>query len=471
MRCIKFKPWLIAAIWVILTVPATAATLTVTKTADTNDGNCNSDCSLREAIVRANQTAPSDTIVFSSLFNTAQTITLALGALPIDTTMVINGPGARLLTISSNGSDRILTISSTGALSIFSVAIRNGQATTGGGIYNEGNCVIALALIADNVATDEGGGGIRSSGTLQIDSSTISGNAASAAVGVAGGGIEISGGDARISNSTISGNTATGASNSTGGGIAILSALSTVYLNNVTIANNEASTHGGGISLISPATVFMRNSIVANNQTTDASSNDVDHVVGTWVITSDGHNLVEDPATDIGFTNGVDGDIVGSDPVIGPLQDNGGPTDTHALQFGSPAIEAGDNCVADFNCTGPNIAVSVDDQRGPGFPRRIFANVDIGAVEFNFTTAAEASVAGRVTNGSVPLNGVWVVLVERDGIAHYARTNAFGYFSFSSIPTGQTVVVTAYAKGYSFLPQYLNLDEDVDGLELASGGR
>src|SRR5262249_23608325 len=63
-------------------------------------------------------------------------------------------------------------------------------------------------------------------------------------------------------------------------------------------------------------------------------------------------------------------DLVGTDPLLGPLQDNGGPTFTHALLPGSPAVDAGDNTGA-----------SEWDQRGEGFPRIVNKTIDISALE------------------------------------------------------------------------------------------
>jgi hypothetical protein len=88
------------------------------------------------------------------------------------------------------------------------------------------------------------------------------------------------------------------------------------------------------------------------------------------------YNLIGDGTGMTGLTNGVNENLVGSaaapiDPVLGPLQDNGGPTPTHALLPGSPAIDAGDNTGA-----------PMWDQRGPGFPRIIHGVIDIGAFEY-----------------------------------------------------------------------------------------
>src|SRR5262249_49689158 len=86
-------------------------------------------------------------------------------------------------------------------------------------------------------------------------------------------------------------------------------------------------------------------------------------------ITSFGYNLSSDDAG--AFLNAT-GDQNGTDPMLGPLQDNGGPTFTHELLTGSPAIDAGN----------PSFTPPPDyDQRGPGFPRVVGGRIDIGSFE------------------------------------------------------------------------------------------
>ena len=91
-----------------LTMNVRAEIWTVTKTADTDDGICDSDCSLREAIARA--AVSRDTIVFSELFNSAQTITLDRTDLVVNKNLTISGPGPELLTVSGNNLSRIFRI-------------------------------------------------------------------------------------------------------------------------------------------------------------------------------------------------------------------------------------------------------------------------------------------------------------------------------------------------------------------------
>jgi hypothetical protein len=142
------------------------------------------------------------------------------------------------------------------------------------------------------------------------------------------------------------------------------------------VVENSAQT-GGGLFHQPGGQFSVRNSIVAQNLA-DFSGAGPD-VSG--VFTSQGHNLIGNGSGGNGFTNGTNGDIVGTsanpiDPRLGPLALNGGRTKTHALLAGSKAIDAGDN-----------VGITAVDQRGAGFPRKKDGNgdgvarVDIGAFE------------------------------------------------------------------------------------------
>ena len=145
-----------------------AATFTVTKTADTNDGVCDADCSLREAISAANSVSSTDTIEFSSLFATSQTIVLSGVQLQVDNNgaLSINGPGANLLTIDANHASPVFRIEGANA-GISAVKIANGTSQgSGGGILNQlGNLTVNNTVISGNSTGSGGeGGGIRSCG-------------------------------------------------------------------------------------------------------------------------------------------------------------------------------------------------------------------------------------------------------------------------------------------------------------------
>ncbi len=227
-----------------------------------------------------------------------------------------------------------------------------------GGIANSSGIVtITNSTVSGNSASNEGGG-ILSFGTLTIMNSTVSGNRAGGFgqnnFPGRGGGISADG-TLTISNSTISGNSAWGndfKGPGYGGGIAGAG----IEINNSTISGNSA-TIGGGIS--TGGGVQIGNTILNNN-----SGANID---GT--VTSHGYNVSSDDGG--GFLNGP-GDQINADPMLGPLQDNGGSTLTHALLPGSPANDAGDP-----NFVGPPFS----DQRSARFRRVFNGRIDVGSVE------------------------------------------------------------------------------------------
>lgn len=243
----------------------------------------------------------------------------------------------------------------------------------GGGIYlNGGALTVNTTTIVSNTlsGTNALGGGIFvGDGTfLTLTNSAIISNTA----GQAGGGLEILGSPtvtatAIVKNTTISGNTAT----SSGGGIMGLYNAS-ILLSNVTVSNNQAL-YGGGISA---ASTQVKNTLIAGN----ISPNGPD----CWTtLTSLGYNLLGSNSHCSGLINGVNGDQVGTglapiDPKLGRLGNNGGATLTHALLFGSPAINAGNPGTPDG--TGNHCAIT--DQRGVA--RSMHLPCDIGAFEYNY---------------------------------------------------------------------------------------
>lgn len=118
-----------------------AATIMVTKTADTNDGVCDSDCSLREAVRLAKS---GDTIVFSPLFNSPQTILLTNGQILINKNLTIAGPNADLLAVSGNNASHIFNISDNAVVTLSGIKLRNGRADTAGGAIVVTNSTLTL---------------------------------------------------------------------------------------------------------------------------------------------------------------------------------------------------------------------------------------------------------------------------------------------------------------------------------------
>ncbi len=218
----------------------------------------------------------------------------------------------------------------------------------GGGLTNFGELTLTNSTVSGNEADDEGGG-IANFGTMRIEGSTISGNIS----GRNGGGVINEFGTMTILNSTISGNTTA----ERGGGVFHRDS-SSITIDSTTITGNTSTS--GGAFYSEDGTATINNSILANS--TSASDCDGD----TGVTIAGGHNLIETQSGPCSFVNGTNGNIVGSDPVLGPLADNGGPTFTHALLAGSPAIDAGDTLEA-------------TDQRGEARPFGLAD--DMGAFE------------------------------------------------------------------------------------------
>jgi hypothetical protein len=321
--------------------------------------------SLPWAVAQANRTAGADTIVFNydssqgtNFYDgTLHTITLA-GQLDLsDTTgaTTITGPRAGALTVSGNDATRVFQIDQGVTADISGLTIANGNSASspyGGGIFNNrGTLTVTSCTFSGNSASSGFGGGIfNNRGTLTVTSSTFSGNSTSRR----GGGIYNNDGTLTVTNSTFSGNSA-----SRGGG-GIFNNGSTLTVTNSTFSGNSASFGGGGITN-NVGTLTLNNSIVANS----TSGGDVHTYSGT---VSGSHNLIGDGS------GGLTGTITG-DPLLGPLADNGGPTQTMALLPGSPALDAGDSSLA-VDAQGASLTA---DQRGA--PRVSNGAVDIGAFE------------------------------------------------------------------------------------------
>jgi hypothetical protein len=374
------------------------------------------------------------------------------------------------------GNFRIFQISGLNVgVSISGVTITNGNSTNnyssdpcsgaGGGI-----CLTSASLSLTNVTvrnnTATFGGGIYNSGNLSVRGSTINNNQASSGAG----GIYISGGStANIINSTISNNIVTNSSDG-GGGVQNLGAT---VLTNATVSGNTTTGPGGGVRNVM-GTMSVRNTIVAGN-TADTNPD----AAGT--LNSLGNNLIGISTGSNGVTNNVNGDKVGTSaaPInanLGALQSNGGQTDTHALLQGSPAIDAGNNCVAESAPTGCLNVPLTTDQRGDGFPRRVdgdgngSATVDIGAFEaiMMTPTAADVTVGGRVkTADGRGIKNVTVTITFPSGERRSVLSGAFGYYRFADVPGGAVYVFSAAGKRYSFSQQtqVRNVVEDAGDID------
>ncbi|CAA9381394.1 MAG: hypothetical protein AVDCRST_MAG93-9201, partial [uncultured Chloroflexia bacterium] len=334
---------------------ARAVSSIVTNTNDSGPG------SVRQAILDANGAAGADTITFG----VAGTITLTSGELPITSDIGITGPGASSLTISGNNASRIFNITA-GTVSIAGVTLSQGNVggAAGSAIVNRGVLTVSNGRFVNNNRSSAGT--IWSDGTLTVQESTFSGNVANNGPGIYAGGIvtiersTFSGNNADVSDGgaiyaagtmTISNSTFSGNSGGLGGGLVTgCGSSAAVTIINSTFAGNTAGS-GGGIYRCS-GSVTTKNTVFANNTGGNC--------VG---IVSAGYNLSSDSTC-----GGIAGDRINTAPQLGPLQNNGGPTLTHALLTGSPAINAG-----------TNIGCPAVDQRAIQRPLGLFC--DIGAVE------------------------------------------------------------------------------------------
>jgi hypothetical protein len=474
----------------------TAAIFTVTSLADAGPG------SLRQAVLSANTSTGPDEIAFAP--GLTGTITLTSGEIQIRDGLIVNGPGAGVLTVSGNDASRIFLVENAavaaaidvtlsgltltrgnvnggelviaggavaavnenltildsvisdsragidtdpavpgcggnvaliegGALRIVN-SLLTGGSTTGPGSSAGGNlCVVSgrlllerstlsggwaydgggffglsleegstilLSTISGNEAVYDGGGiNANSSGTLTIDSSTISGNTVGYEQYGFGGGVSILQGNLRIINSTISGNSATKGGGGIRFGDLIGSGGGSLLLRLTTVSNNMAGVEGGGLLVGAPVIeVELDHSIVANGAPGD---------LARWgnqpaTVTAN-YSLIESPGDTLlaGANN-----IIGSDPLLGPLANNGGPTQTHALLFGCPAIDAGNPAIPSPPAT---------DQRG--FARILGPAIDLGSVE------------GQALPAGVPTLSQWgllllIVLLCILGVRRLRRTGA-----------------------------------------------
>lgn len=402
---------------------ASTATITVMNTNDSGAG------SLRQAIADA---AAGDTINFS----VTGTITLTSGALVIAKNLSIQGPGASQLSVqrsTASGTPNFGIFQVSGSkvtASISGLTISNGAA--GGGILNDfskltltgctitgnsaflagggvsnfnGTVTIVNCLVTGNSVSDinSRGGGLENSGTMIVTNSEVSGNSAQFGQGggiqnrlqitltgctvsgnssfLAGGGISNEG-LLNVTDSTISGNMAI----SGGGGID--SESGTMTLINSTVTANTVSgdnRRGGGVRNNIGSTIKAGNTIIAGN-TAPAGPD----CLGTFM--SLGYNLIGNSAGCSGFTQA--GDQLDKNAQLGPLANNGGPTQTHALLCSSPAIDAGSNALANDANGNP----LTTDQRGPGFPRVFNGTVDIGAFESELFTCPSNVVVSKARN-------------------------------------------------------------------------
>lgn len=386
-------PSLLWLMLILFSFPAGAATYTVTNLNDSGLG------SLRQAMLEADAATGDDTIVFQS--GLSGTITLTSGPLTINSNIAIYGPGANVLAVSGNNVSPVFVVGNCiGPMaSIDGLTIKDGNNfMPGGGIYNGGGTLtISNSTLSGNSSHDMlfGGGGIATttilcdgpenlSGKLTVINSTISGNSAFSSpgsyYGSTGGGILIGyRSTATIINSTLSGNSTKG----TGGSVI---SWGTVTIINSTLSGNSADVSGGGITNGQCGTLTLGNNVVAGNTAPTGKElyNAMAPCTDSLGVISQGHNIFGENGV-----SGVEGatlaasDIVptvGISAILTPLGDYGGPTQTHALQPNSVAINAIPVKPVDY-CTLVNGEPLTTDQRGVKRPQG--SACDIGAFEYD----------------------------------------------------------------------------------------
>ena len=330
-----------------LSVSACSVSTVVSTTSDTGAG------SLRQAIV---DTCAAGTITFDSTLAN-QTITLA-SQLLIDKELTIHGE-SNAVKLSGNKATRLFEITAGNVVALTNLTILNGEVSNddGGGILNQGSLTVTNCWFDGNGTvgiSGDNGGAIDNRGTLTIVGSTFTNNTSTAG----GGAIEnVGGGTTTITNSTFYNNSA--ANN----GGAIYNYAGTVSLNNVTLANNSSTgTNGGGAVKNEAAGILhLKNTLMSNNSVMDCANS------GT--VATDIANLVG---------TGTCGTLNSTNAQLGGLANNGGITQTIALQSGSPAIDTGDTATCEAL-----------DQTGE--TRTNYGTCDIGAYEYRSMPATTTS--------------------------------------------------------------------------------
>jgi hypothetical protein len=388
-----------AAVALLSASSASAATIAVTSNGDAGAGT------LRAAIAAAN---PGDTITVP-----AMTITLSSGELPIAENLTIAGAGAGSTIVSGGNISRVFHVSS-GTVTISGMTITDGTgapasgmpAVDGGAVLADGNVDLTLSddsITNNRSGSSEEGGGVDGTGhSLTLMRDLVAGNTSSSA----GGGIGSNSNDKlAVINTTVANNIAT--EPYTGGGIFANDGGNGAFVNDTITGNSVAklSLGGGGIDVQSRTGDRAVNLIVANNTGPAGLENCANIPTGFSL----GHNIED--RHQCGFT--AVGDIIDTNPQLGPLGNNGGPTETEVPLAGSPVVGGG----ANFYCP-------MTDQRA--IPRPQGTYCDIGAVELTTPTGTTGQAVG-ITESTATLQGI-ANTQGLPGTAHflYGTTTNFG---------------------------------------------
>ncbi len=416
--------------------------------------NCNDSGpgSLRQAVA---DVSSGGTVDFA-LSPSCSTITLTSGDIEIATNLAIDGPGASDLAVSGDNASQVFVVDNGVTASISGLTVEDGfsqpsdTTVSGGGIFNKGALTVTSCVLIDNNGSTSGGSGIFNQGMLAVTNSTIADNSGNDD----GGGI-FSNNMLTVTNSTISGNSV---SPGAGGGIYD---YGTAIVTNSTITDNNASLLGGGIFSSSDATLTVTNSTISGNSASDGGGgiyNDSGPLTLTATIvansmsgdcygsiTDGGYDLDDDGSCGFSGTSLSD-TPAGLDP--DGLQNNGGPTQTIALEPGSAAIGA---------VTDPSLCAT-PDQRGVTRP----TPCDIGAyqdqeasqsITFTSVPPSVAAINGPTYGVSATATSGLPVVLTIDSSTSSVCSISDGTVSFTA---AGTCVIDANQPGnvdYSAAPQ------------------
>jgi hypothetical protein len=401
-----------------------AANCRVTRADDRNNPVCLAgDCSLREAVADTDCAS-----VDFSLDLVDVPLLLTMGEINIIRSITISGWGADAIVISPNNVSRVFTTAAGTAVAIGGVTLVSGNGAgaaephNGGAIRALGSLTLDGVWLKGNTATGMGSAvAFEGPGPSLVRNSTFSDNTGPAITGAAVA-IKSGAGQVDIYNSTVTANTA--------GGIYFAGAI--VKLVNSTVTGGS----GPGIYIGGMANLDLGNSIAL----------DICRCSTLGGMISRGNNIVSAASGSSQLTFHAS-DLVGVNPLLGLLRNNGGSTRTLALLPGSPGIDAGNNTLAaDAGLT--------TDQRGH---LRFFDGdgsgssiADIGAFEFGAANAAAlVSVSGRVLTASgMPVRSMSVSITDLQGNTRHAFTSSLGWFTFDQLPGGRVYNISISSKRY-----------------------
>lgn len=245
-------------------------------------------------------------------------------------------------------------IENLGVMSVTGSEVRNNTARNGAGLFNEGTLTVSSSNIHDNTA-DGRGGGLHNSFSLTVQTSNIHHNQAG---GGGGGGISTESGTVVLDQSAVYSNIATGSGGGIVNNVDAVTGVNSFTITNSTISGNGTAGQGGGLRNAGSAVTHLNNVTFNNNTATVVNGQTISVLAGTvtakntiialsgsgtncsGTVTSQGHNIVSDNTCQMAGT----ADLKNTNPLLGPLQNNGGTTLTHALLLGSPAINSGSGC-------------------------------------------------------------------------------------------------------------------------------